>query len=187
MTGLPDGAVSVQAIVAVLRQHPEKCGPVTPHPGAAALSLPDGCAAPGGICEWAAFDNHLPLYLAAAPSELRIADDNGVVLAEPMGAVLREVCLDSIPDELDGDEETIAYLEELIEEYTTGYPGFGIVLEPPDHPERILWLDPAGTATALTYRHDRLTGTPWGRWSAGMIRYRAGRSSCVPSLACSIR
>lgn len=71
-----------------------------------------------------------------------------------MKEVLREVCLESVREELAGDDETITYLEELIDVFSAALPGHAVVLEPAEHPTRVLWLPPDGEAMVVWYEHD---------------------------------
>jgi len=68
--------------------------------------------------------------------------------------VLRYVCRDSIEDELDGDDETLDYLGELIDEFAAEFPGWGVALAPQTFPDPVLWIGPDGTATIMFYEHD---------------------------------
>src|SRR5262249_48822757 len=111
---------------------------------------------PPSLATWAAFDNRYPWYLSSRRSPQVIADDRGRVLARPMRKLLRWVCVDSIRDELDGDDETIAYLKELSTDLAAELPGYGVYLEPNEQPDRILWLPPGGEAVVLWYENDAI-------------------------------
>ncbi len=71
-----------------------------------------------------------------------------------MVEVLRYVCRDSIADELAGDHETLAYLDELVEAYTAEFPGWGVALDPDTYPDPVLWIAPDGTTTVMWYERD---------------------------------
>jgi hypothetical protein len=144
-------ANTFEALVVRLRS---ETGAATPHSLADQLRLPDGGPAPEVLRVWTTFDNRYPTYLSCRRSEQAIADAKGVVIAQPMSSVLRWVCLDSIRDEIEDDDETVAYLEELIESFTGEFPGYGVYLEPQESPDRVLWFGPGRGATVLWYQDD---------------------------------
>jgi len=125
--------------------------PLEPHPLAEGLTLPDGQAAPHCLRLWAAFDNHYPFQ--GGRSDVAIADGDGVLLVQPMAAVLRQVCIESIQDELEDDEETLAYLAELVDELTGDFPGYGVVLAE-ENPDPVLWIAPTGDVAVIWYYRD---------------------------------
>ncbi|MFF8513341.1 hypothetical protein ACF064_35355 [Streptomyces sp. NPDC015492] len=125
--------------------------PLAPHPLAAHLALPNGRPAPAAIRLWAALDNYYPLH--GSRSETIIADGRGVILAEPMEAVLRRVCLESIMDEIEDDEGTRDYLSGLVSGFAREFPGYGVVLAE-ECPDPLLWIPPAGEPTLLWYDRD---------------------------------
>lgn len=127
---------------------------VEPHPLAGVLRLPDGSLAPDAVRLWAAFDNRYPTYLSRRRSHQQIANDDGEVICSPMHAVLRWVCLESIRGELEDDDETIAYLQELVDGFAEELPGYGVYLEPQENPDRVLWFGPEGRATIIWYEDD---------------------------------
>jgi hypothetical protein len=106
--------------------------------------MPDGTPAPAVLQELAAFPY----------GGLPVANADGVVQAVPMIEVLRYVCRDSIEDELEGDEETLAYLGELIDRFAAQFPGWGVALDPHTFPDPVLWIAPDGTATIMFYERD---------------------------------
>ncbi|MFI8828957.1 hypothetical protein [Streptomyces sp. NPDC053431] len=120
-----------------------------PHPRAWALVLPDGQPAPLPICLWAAFDNYYPLN--GGRSAVPVADREGVLAVDSMDRVLRWVCLESIEDEI--DEETREYLEELIQDLSPRFPGYGAVLAN-EYPDPVLWIPPSGEVSIMWYEHD---------------------------------
>ncbi|MCP2314550.1 hypothetical protein [Kitasatospora paracochleata] len=138
----------VEAVVARLRAAGGAEG-AEPHPRAGALVLPDGRPAPQCIRLWAAFDNFYPLN--GGRSSVPVADDEGVLVVEPMDRVLRRVCLESIEDEI--DDETAEYLEELVEKFAADLPGYGAVLAD-EHPDPVLWISASAEVSVLWYRHD---------------------------------
>lgn len=125
--------------------------PPEPHPLAAALTLPGGEAAPHCLRLWAAFDNYYPYQ--GSRSDVPIAGSDGVLLVQPMAEVLRQVCLESVRDELEDDDETLSYLADLVGELTTEFPGFGVVLAD-EHPDPVLWIGPEGKVAVIWYHHD---------------------------------
>jgi hypothetical protein len=106
--------------------------------------MPDGTPAPDALQELERF----PCGGGA------VADADGVVRAVPMLEVLRYVCRDSIRDELEGDEETLAYLDDLIAGFAAEFPGWGVALDPSTFPDPVLWIAPDGTATVMFYERD---------------------------------
>lgn len=150
-------------------------GTLGPHPRAEALVLPDGSPAPEALRLWAGVDAFYPTYLAERRSEQRIADDAGVVLAHPMREVLRAVCIEDVRDELEDDEDTLDYLGELVEGFVEEFPGFGVRLEPSEHPDRVLWLAPDGSATLLWYEDDAFDRRePFAAWAAALLEEDGG-------------
>jgi hypothetical protein len=142
---------------------------VAPHPKAAELRLPDKSLAPASVRAWAAFDNRYPTYLSHRRSDVVIADAKGKVLAMPMKKILREVCTESIRDELDGDEETLSGLKELVRELAEELPGYGVMLDPNETPDRILWFGPE-EAIVLWYEHDEFgRREPFAEWVASLF------------------
>jgi hypothetical protein len=148
---LPEDVIA--QVIAELVSMPGQYGeePPEPHPLAAVLTLPDGEAAPECLRQWAAFDNYYPFQ--GSRSDVAIADGDGVLLVQPMAAVLRHVCLESVEDELEDDEETLSYLADLVDELTGDFPGFGVVLSD-EHPDPVLWIAPAGKVTVIWYHRD---------------------------------
>jgi hypothetical protein len=161
----------VARVIAHLRAHPEDYTEApAPHPRAARLTLPGGASAPAELRAWAAFDRRYPWYLSSRRSHQEIADARGKLLVEPMKKVLRHVCLDSIRDEIEGDDETIAYLEELSENLALAHPGHGVVLAPSESPDRMLWIAPAAEPTVLWYENDAIAARkPFAQWLADLI------------------
>jgi hypothetical protein len=106
--------------------------------------MPDGTPAPPALQQLETFPY----------GGLPVADADGVVQAIPMIEVLRYVCRDSIEDELDGDEETLEYLGELIDDFAAQFPGWGVALDPHTFPDPVLWIAPDGTATIMFYERD---------------------------------
>ncbi|MFE9093638.1 hypothetical protein [Streptomyces sp. NPDC007264] len=139
--------------LARLRTAPESycADPLAPHPHAARLSLPNGRPAPDCLRLWAAFDNYYPLR--GSRSNAIIADNHGVLVVEPMQAVLRWVCLESIMDEIEDDEDTQEYLSELVAGFVGDFPGYGVVLAE-EYPDPLLWIPPAGEPTVIWYHRD---------------------------------
>ncbi|MFE6819960.1 hypothetical protein [Streptomyces sp. NPDC057675] len=72
-------------------------------------------------------------------------------MVESMDRVLRQVCLDAIEDET--DDNTTAYLEELIEDLEAELPGYGVVLAN-DYPNPVLWISASAEVSVLWYEHD---------------------------------
>jgi hypothetical protein len=141
-----------------------------PHRRASALVLPDGKPAPEVLRAWAAFDDHYPTYLSGRRSDQRIATRAGKVLAKPMSRILKDVCIDSIRDELEGDDETLDYLRELVAGFVDEFPGYGVILEPRENPDRLLWFGPRGEATCLWYDNDAFERREkFGEWVAGLF------------------
>jgi hypothetical protein len=168
---VPDGAAIVARVVAHLRKDPERYAHErSPHPRAASLALTDQSPAPPSLRAWAAFDDHYPWYLASRRSPQIVADRRGKVLAQPMPKLLRRVCLDAIRDEIEGDDETVAYLKERIRELSVELPGFGVYLEPDEQPDRVLWLPPGGEATVIWYEDDAFERRePFARYVADLF------------------
>ncbi|MEO7331298.1 MAG: hypothetical protein ABI193_22165 [Minicystis sp.] len=141
-----------------------------PHPKAAGLLLPDRSPAPAVLRAWAAFDNRYPEPSAGRRGSLPIANAAGKVAAKPMKSILREVCIESIREELEGDRETLKYLRELVAGFTLEFPGYGVMLDPGETPDRVLWFGPEGPLL-LWYEDDafarRESFSAWvvGLWS----------------------
>lgn len=173
--GPPDAARLIARVVDLLQREPDGyASEREPHPRAAALVLPDRTPAPASLRAWAAFDNRYPWYLSSRRSEQPIADDRGKVLAEPMRKLLRRVCLDSIRDELEGDDETIAYLKERIADFAEELPGYGVHLEPDEQPDRVLWLPPGDEPVVLWYEDDAFERRePFAQYVAGLFEIDA--------------
>jgi hypothetical protein len=161
---------SFEELVASLHADPQRYGATpVPHPRAAGLFLPDRSPAPDALRTWATFDERFPGPLSRRRSDVVIADAKGKVLALPMKKVLREVCLESIRDELEGDDETIAYLKGLITDFVEKFPGYGVMLDPDETPDRVLWLTPS-SATVIWYEHDSFARRePFEEWVTGLF------------------
>ncbi|MEU6083438.1 hypothetical protein [Streptomyces sp. NPDC047108] len=149
------GGCDRRQVIAMLREHPERYAsePAEPHPGAAALVLPNGAPAPDCLREWAAFDNRFPM--PGRRTGMPVAGTDGVLLVEPMETVLRRVCVDSVAEELD-DEDVPglgAYTEGLFAEYVEEFPGYGVVLVE-EYPDPLLWIAPSGSVTLIWYERD---------------------------------
>jgi hypothetical protein len=108
-----------------------------PHPKAAKLTMPDKSPAPEALRAWAAISDCYP------DSDQAIATPQGVVIAKPMKKILLYVCYESIADELDCDDETLEYVKELARDFAEEMPGYGVILEPEQHPDRVLWIPPS--------------------------------------------
>src|SRR5579863_7747683 len=145
----------VARVAADLASAPDRyCAePPEPHPLAAVLTLPGGEAAPACLRLWAAFDNYYPYH--GSRSDAAIAGSDGVLLVQPMADVLRQVCLESVRDELEDDEETLSYLADLAGELAGEFPGYGAVLAT-EHPDPVLWIAPDGTVTVIWYFRRRV-------------------------------
>jgi hypothetical protein len=75
------------------------------------------------------------------------------------------VCIDAIRDELEGDEETLAFLRENVGRFVEAFPGFGVALQPEEQPDRVLWYPPGGPAKVITYDDDAFDeGKPFAEW-----------------------
>jgi hypothetical protein len=142
------------------------------HPLASELAMPDGTPAPEALKMWASYDRVFPWYLCPRRSSQQIADETGRVHARAMREILREICIEDVAEELDLDDEddeeaqqTRAYLEELVAKYAGEFPGFGVLLEPREHPDRVLWFGPDGEVTVIWYEDDafdeRRGFVPW--------------------------
>ena len=106
--------------------------------------MPDGTPAPAALRDRATFP------YGGRP----VAGADGVIRVQPMVDVLRYVCKDSIADELEGDDETLEYLDELIARYAGEFPGWGVALDPDTFPDPVLWIAPDGSTTVMWYEHD---------------------------------
>lgn len=147
---MADVIPQLKALVAILKSPDYQA-----HPRAAELVLPDGTGAPEELRVWASLDRRYPTSLAARRSQEEIANDEGVVLAREMRDVLRDVCVEDVRAELEGDDATLEYLAELATQYARELPGFGARLEAFDYPDRVLWFRPDGEAWMLWYENDR--------------------------------
>jgi hypothetical protein len=160
----------VARVVEHLRAHPDKYGPPKPHPRAQSLELPDGTKAPASLCAWAEYDRRYPWYLSSRRSDQEIADARGKLKVKAMNLVLRYVCLDSVRDELEGDDETIAYLKDMVAKLSAKYAGHGVVLEPDESPTRMLWIPPRGEPEVLWYDNDAIDARkPFGKWLSDLF------------------
>jgi hypothetical protein len=165
-----DSVKEVRAVVAALRRKAEVAQSAVAHPRAAELVLPDGTSAPASLKAWAEFDAHYPGPLSASCGEQPVAAKSGRVRCTPMKALLRKVCVDSVRDELEGDDEAIAYVKELAADFAAEMPGFGAIIEPEDHPDRLVWFAPSGAATLIWYEHDAFERRePFSRWLAELF------------------
>lgn len=137
----------------------------SPHKRAESLVLPDQMLAPESIRVWAAFDEHYPWPFWSRRSTQAIARKNGKLVCAPMDKILRQVCVNSVKEELAGDDEAIAYVRDLAKSFAKTMPGFGVYLEPQESPDRILWFDRKGQATVLWYDHDAFDRRePFSAW-----------------------
>lgn len=145
-------------------------GLAEPHPKAASLRMPDKTAAHDLLRAWAAFDARYPGPLAAQRGHQPIATAAGVVIAKPMKKLLRYVCYESIANEIAGDEETITYTKELARDFAQEMPGHGVILEPEEHPDRLLWMPPDAEPVVLWYEHDAFKRRePFSAWLAWLF------------------
>ncbi len=145
-------------------------GPTTPHPSAASLRMPDRASAHEVLRVWAAFDDRYPGPLAAQRGHQPIATPAGVVVAKPMKKLLRYVCYESIADEIEDDDETVAYAKELARDFAEEMPGFGVILEPNEHPDRLLWMPPDAEPVVVWYEDDAFARRePFSAWAASLF------------------
>ncbi|MFJ2061085.1 hypothetical protein ACIOMM_34905 [Streptomyces sp. NPDC087908] len=144
---------AVERAVETLRRHHGRCSrePAEPHPQAPVLSLPDGTPAPHCLRVWATLDNRYPL--GGRRTTVPLADDRGVLLVRDMKDILREVCIESVADELEDVPEALEGVWELVSESIDKFPGYRVVLAE-EQPDPVLWISPSGSVTYLRYRHE---------------------------------
>lgn len=145
----------VRACVAKLTANPAAYGAApVPHPKASVLALPDGRPAHEALRAWAAFDERYPWPLTPRRGTQLIASPRGVVKAKPMKRVLMRVCFESIAEEIDGDDEAVDYAKGLARGFADEMPGYGVILEPDDQPDRVLWMPPDAEPIVVWYEDD---------------------------------
>jgi hypothetical protein len=112
-----------------------------------------------------------PAPYAHRRSPIVIAGESGMVVARPTTELFRHVCVESIEEEIDDDDdETRTDIEGLAADLGAAFPGYGVLLEPDPHPDRILWFAPDGTATLLWYEHEAVDRRePFSAWVAALF------------------
>ena len=108
-----EDAAEVARLVDRLRRSPDEYAVATPHPLAAGLTLLGGAPAPVSVRAWAAFDDRWPDPFSSGRGKIAIATAEGVLITRPMVEIFRYACLESIAAEIEGDDATREYLEEL--------------------------------------------------------------------------
>jgi hypothetical protein len=155
----------VNEVVARLRKEQKLYPGAKPHPRAATLALPDGAPAPESVRAWAAFDERYPSPNSERRSEVAIAKARGEMIVKPMKAVFQYACVETVQEELEGDDEALKYVKELARDLTKRFPGFGVLLDPDEQPDRILWLGGKGAPLLLWYEDDDVERRePFGEW-----------------------
>jgi hypothetical protein len=131
--------------------------------------LPDRSLAPADVRAWASFDAHWPWPFSPRRSPQTIAPKGHRIACTNMRKLLHEVCVDAVRDELEGDDEALAYVEELAQTFARKMPGYGVRLEPDEHPDRILWMTPR-RAIVLWYDDDAFDRRePFSDWVASLF------------------
>jgi hypothetical protein len=111
-----------------------------PHSLARKLTLPDGSTAPDVLRAWAGFDERYPWAQASRRSTQAIATAEGVVTAKPMSEILGGL-------RASGEAESAD--TELSE-------GHGVLLEPVEAPQRVLWIRAEGEPMIVWHEDKKL-------------------------------
>jgi hypothetical protein len=155
----------VEELVARLKKDARLYPSAKPHPRASALKLPSGELAHESLRAWAALDDRYPTPNSERRSNVKIAKPNGELIVKPMKAVFQWACVDSIKEEIEDDEDTLTYVKELAADLTKRFPGSGVLLDPDEQPDRILWLRAKGAPLLLWYEDDDVERQePFGEW-----------------------
>jgi len=168
---MQDDPAAVRSLIDRLRASGGSfAGGAVAHARAEGLVRPDDTLAPESLRVWASFDSHYPWPFSSRRSPQAIAGPNGELLCATMDEVLKRVCVESVREELEGDDEALAYVRELATTFASEMPGYGVYLEPSESPDRILWLSPEGQATVLWYEDDTFDRRkPFSAWLDGLF------------------
>ena len=122
----------------------------SPHPQARKLTLPDGATAPDVLRAWAGFDERYPWGQTSKRSGQSIASADGVIPAKAMSELVAEVGANA-------DAEL---------------RGHGVLLEPAEPPERLLWIRPEGEGDPMVLWHEDKTFArrqPFDEWLVSLF------------------